>query len=482
MSALSFLASLGTGYLREDEKKAEREKADAREARQRQREDTADARATELYDAGKAERARVTADRDLIRNAAQPVPIAPEATMPAAMDARDIGQPGEAPVPVTGYKVGAARFAERAAAEAESGRQTQARVATALDTVDPAGAQGRKTSALQGQAAELQVKAARDADAAKDWTRKAGAAIVQSGSWDEATRFMTESKADGLDGSTKWQHTVSPDGATVTVFPAGPDGKPQAKGFTVPNTDKGRLQLLMTLDQNTPASAKLADLRAEENAAATRENLAKDNARADRQLTLQEQNASAQRAQLGMQQAQFRLTRAAAEAEAKIPPAVKMQYATVDAELKQIGTAMAKSMAEGQYDPANKGTQELMLRQRELTTIAQRILAPYVKVPDAAPGAGGADPLGLFADPGKPAAPGAVPAKPPAAAPQGPGVVARLASRGVDAVRGAVASNQAEGAAYQAIDARVRQAGAGGPPLTPEEVALARRFAIATPN
>lgn len=474
MSALAFLASLGTGYLREDEKKAEREKADAREARQRQREDTADARATELYDAGKAERARVTADRDLIRNAAQPVPIAPEATMPATMDARDIGQPGEAPVPVTGYKVGAARFAERAAAEAESGRRTQDRVATAMDTVDPAGAQGRKTSALQGQAAEIQLKEAARKAISEGALEAMGAA--SGGASSEQVKAIYNKTGDKRVAELsvepfEFDHPTLGKQRSARIVGKFEDGTP----LNISDTFASSLDLF--------GAAKKFDLLGQwSRDKATRDDRAADNVRADRQLSIQEQSGAAQRAQLGMQQAQFKLTRAAAEAEAKIPPAVKMQYATVDAELKQIGTAMAKSMAEGQYDPANKGTQELMLRQRELTTIAQRILAPYVQVPGAAPGAGGADPLGLFADPGKPAAPGAAPAKQPAAAPQGPGVVARLASRGVNAVRGAVASNQAEGAAYQAIDARVRQAGAGGPPLTPEEVALARRFAIATPN
>ena len=449
MSALAFLASLGTGYLREDEKKAELEKADAREARQRQREDTADARATELYDAGKAERARVTADRDLIRNAAQPVPIAPEATMPATMDARDIGQPGEAPVPVTGYKVGAARFAERAAAEAESGRQTQARVATALDTVDPAGAQGRKTSALQGQAAELQVKAARDADAAKDWTRKAGAAIVQSGSWDEATRFMTESKADGLDGSTKWQHTVSPDGATVTVFPAGPDGKPQAKGFTVPNTDKGRLQLLMTLDQNTPASAKLADLRAEENAAATRENMVRDDKRADELFKLQRQRlqqvgsggAGGQPAPQETPESTFDRKTAAdiakdvvkAEAEAAAGSTKPMSGVQMAKRQDEIVSAMYQQHANRFI--TNTVQRELTLARTDPAAYAQSYVKAARLVPPEALKRMGFEPP---ANPGAPgAAPPAIPSPPPRVTPRN--VAAAGVPLGPDALRAAPA-------------------------------------------
>jgi hypothetical protein len=297
--AVAFLAGLGTGYLNERDKRTEQARIDERERRRAAREDAADARATEIYDFTKSERLQQSADRAMLREAAKPVSVVPEATMPETMDARDIGQPGESAVPVTGYKVGASRFASQGLADAEAGRQRDTRLAAALDQVDPMGAQSRRTAGIQGQAAQLQLNEAQQAAAAREWTKKAAAAIVQSGSWDAATKFMTESKADGLDGSSQWGHQVSPDGKTVSVYPKGPDGAPLGKGFTLPNDEKGRLQLLATLDQSTPVLAKLADIRAQENAASQRADREADNTlareRFDRQMKLQEDQFKANR-------------------------------------------------------------------------------------------------------------------------------------------------------------------------------------------
>lgn len=449
--AVAFLAGLGTGYLNERDRRDERSRLDAREQRQREREDAADARAKEIYGFQKSEREQATADRAMLREAAKPVSVVPEATMPATMDARDIGQPGEAPVPVTGYKVGANRFASQGLAEAEAGRQRDTRLGAALDQVDPMGAQSRRTAGLQGQAAQLQLSEAQQAAAAREWTRKASAAIVQSGSWDAATKFMTESKADGLDGSSQWGHQVSPDGKTVSVYPKGPNGAPLGKGFTLPNDEKGRLQLLATLDQSTPVMAKLADIRAEERAATERADKEADNKRADAALALQADGVKAQRAQLGMQMQRFKLEQRAADMDARIPPAVKMQHALFGKELDQIGSAMTKAMAEGSYDPANKGTQELLLRQRELTTKASQLLAPYLGGGAAPAAASGGDPLGLFKQPPQ-AAQSAPPARPAAIAAQGvqpPAAPDRFAGMSFSQRQQAIASNAQAMAADQ---------------------------------
>lgn len=74
------------------------------------------------------------------------------------------------------------------------------------------------------------------------------------------------------------------------------------------------------------------------------------------------------------------------------------------------------------------------------------------------------------------AAPGAAP--PPAKPSTAPSIMDRVAST----VGGAVDSARAEGAQVNAIQARVREAGRGGAPLTPQEMATARRFGIAIPQ
>ncbi|MDP3139792.1 MAG: hypothetical protein Q8N17_26080 [Burkholderiaceae bacterium] len=74
-----------------------------------------------------------------------------------------------------------------------------------------------------------------------------------------------------------------------------------------------------------------------------------------------------------------------------------------------------------------------------------------------------------------PAAPGA---PPPVKPNTGPGIMDRVASAAGRVVQGA----RDEGSQVVAIQNRVREAGRGGAPLTPQEVATARRFGIATPQ
>lgn len=78
-----------------------------------------------------------------------------------------------------------------------------------------------------------------------------------------------------------------------------------------------------------------------------------------------------------------------------------------------------------------------------------------------------------------PAAGSSVPAAPPPVKPNtGPSLMDRVAST----VGGAVQSARDEGSQVVAIQNRVREAGRGGAPLTPQEIATARRFGIATPQ
>ena len=384
MKALAFLAGLGVGNMDEKQRLKREAKDDAREARRNAREDTADARATEIYNAGKTERDRALADDAFVRSESTPIDVAPVATLPETMDARDIGQPGEAQVPVTGYRAGARQFATQGVAQTSADDQLRERRTRALNRVDPKGAQARETQGLQGQAAQLQLKeAARKA--LNEGVLDAMGAAISGATSDEvmaAYNRTGEKRVAQLNVEPfEINHPTLGKQRSARINGKFEDGTP----FQVQDAFASSMDLF-------GAAKKFDLLRDLAQDKATADDRSADNVRADKALALQADGVKAQRAQLGMQQALSRLQQKAAEAEAKIPPAVKLQYQTIDAELKQIGAAMAKSMAEGQYDPANKGTQELMLRQRELTTYAQRILAPFVD--GGKPAA--ADPLGLF--------------------------------------------------------------------------------------
>jgi hypothetical protein len=420
--AIAFLAGLGVGHMDEKRRLERQAKDDEREARQRKREDTADARATEVYDFQKGERQRAVDQRTALERAATPDAVVPEATMPETMDARDIGAPGEAPVPVTGYKVGAARFASQGLAQDAAVQQANQRVSQVMDIQDPAGRQKRQTEALQGKAAQVQLSAGElqlkeaAGKAMKEGVLEALQAAAGGASPEQVAAIYNrngEKKVAGLKVEPfEFDHPTLGKQRSARISGTFEDGTP----LQVQDAFSSSLDLF--------GAAKKFDLlgqwaRDKDNKDAR----LRDDKRADEALALQKQGVQAQRAQLGMQMAAFKMQQKAAEADARIPPAVKMQHALYGKELDQIGSAMAKSMAEGSFDPAGKGTQELMLRQRELTAKSSTLLQPYLGG-GAAP-AGGKDPLGLFAAP--PPAAGA-PAQQRSAAPAG---AARMAAAGV---------------------------------------------------
>lgn len=274
-------------------------------------------------------------------------------------------------------------------------------------TADPVRAAQMQATAGQAELGQIQLAKARDEQDYIKWREKAAKAVIgtQGGlaTPESIAKWMSESKADGKDGASQWK--AKKDGDTITVYPVGPDGTALNAGIPIKDTAEDRMQFLATLDTRTPLSEKLKDIRATNKEA--REDR-KAEARAATEATRAEAAMVAARAQETRAEAQARRMEAVIgrmgggggagqNIEDRLPPAVKLQYATAAAELKQIGDALAKSMAEGQYNPESIGTKELMLRQRELTTLTQRMLAPYV--PGAKPE--GEDPLGLFK--GKPA-------------------------------------------------------------------------------
>jgi hypothetical protein len=178
--------------------------------------------------------------------------------------------------------------------------------------------------------------------------------------------------------------------------------------------------------------------------------------------------------------AEGRAAKAAAD-DAKIPPAVKMQAASAAKRLDNIGKAITDAMAQGAWDTKSAGAQQLLTEQRTIQAQLDNLLAPYVAAEQGG-GKGGkpADPLGLLTAPAGGAAPAASAAGAPGAAdvPTRPPAGPSMMSRAGTAVGNAFTTMRAGGAEYQAIDRRAREAASGGPPLTPEEVAIARRWGL----
>lgn len=131
---IAFLAGLGAGYFKEEDRKEERESRKKREQREQ-----------ELHDMQMSELRQSASDRAALRAAAAPVDVVPVGEKPETMDNRDVGQPGEAPVPITGYRVGARQFAERGVADTEAAAQN-----------DPKAVRSRVMRTLAGQGKVLE--------------------------------------------------------------------------------------------------------------------------------------------------------------------------------------------------------------------------------------------------------------------------------------------------------------------------------------
>lgn len=124
MSAISFLAGMGSGYL--DER--DRQTAQARQAK------------LDQIALDRAQRDQTTfdqqqQDRTDLRTAAAPVPVT-ESQLPGPTE-------DGSPMPTT-YNVGASRFASQGVAQQAAQAQQQQSRSAALDAVDPAGAGGRQ--------------------------------------------------------------------------------------------------------------------------------------------------------------------------------------------------------------------------------------------------------------------------------------------------------------------------------------------------
>lgn len=291
--ALSILGA-GLGGLSAGEESARRlqrledEDAFRRESRQRTR--TQWQRDDAAYNEAQADK---EAERQAMAPTVVQPDLAPDQMGPAGFNAggKTFGTPEQADAAAKQYNAPAAGMRRAAGAVRNPTRA--------------ADLQGR---ADQAELGAMNLDAAKQAQEAQRWDRSLDEA-ARAADPKALTDFMTASKADGLDGNSKWAHKV--DGANLSVYPVGPDGTALSQGFTIPNTPAGRLELVAQLSKATPITAKLADLRAQQKAAADAEDKKADNARADRTQAATERY---QQGMLGVHQAELVIKRDALSA------------------------------------------------------------------------------------------------------------------------------------------------------------------------
>lgn len=300
--AIAFLAGLGTGYFKGEDKK----KDDARLAEK-------DAREKALFDANMADRKQTAEDKAALRVAGSPVAVT-EAVPAGPVDpASDIPAAAEPMAPVA--SINGRAFASRGVADAEAAAMntpqgTRARVMAALGAQgNVLGADQLRTSGLQADAAQMTLDKGKreEANAVFDLGIKEA---LRRGGPDALATFMSESHADGQGGKMKfkavtmpdgkWQmHKLNEDGTTVPI--SGSFGREETDFATAGmmlsrgvGDDKKVAHLLQVKQQKDQADHNAAQLKIAQQNADTNEQWRKDQAENQRkQRALEEKRIAA---------------------------------------------------------------------------------------------------------------------------------------------------------------------------------------------
>ncbi len=290
---------------------------------------------------------------DLGRAASKVEPVEVKQDRPDTMDDRDVGQPGEAPLPTAGYDVDGKRFtdltsARAAAAEANTPQAVTARMSDVLmRNGDPIGAQKLRVGAMEEQTSQFKLNDAMRADIDAKFNADIRARVTD---WDSLDKFVSDSASDGHGGAIKLKTVPSADGKTRVVNVVLPDGslKPTEKVF--PNTADGLATAAAELER-MPAEKKLAHLHQK---AMLARQLAADESSAkyhEGMLGVAQQNANTQE-QWRRDQAAAASTKAGNAVE-RMSEAGKIQLNDINKQDEALAAAINKGVAEGSLKPGN---------------------------------------------------------------------------------------------------------------------------------
>jgi hypothetical protein len=329
----------------------------------------ADQRADEEYQQRQELIAEQKANKRLMQDAMRPVEMqagSGGALKPDAMDNRDVGLPETQSQPNAGlspqaYRVGGKSYAtmtDATAAQdaANSPDARNARISQALGaTQGPMAAMQFDAAGKQAKVADMQINESQQQQAARTFARGAAEAMAK-GDWNGFAQFATENYADG------YTYKATPDakgGATLTRFDK--DGK---ESGAMPFKSREDAIMLAATRADPTKYAEYVTGRAD------KEQAQKNNDREfDQRKASNESDIAYKNRMLAIQERQDARAsashRAAMEGD-KLPPAVKMQAQALQEQMKITSTALAKAMAEGQFDANNPGTQRLLKQQSDL--------------------------------------------------------------------------------------------------------------------
>ena len=263
MSAVSFLAGLGAGYIKAKDKAYDR----ARQEKKEKQED-------DLYNFKMDEMRQAQADKADLRAASAPVSVQAEAGPPteAMVAATPAGQEPAAIGYLAGSGTSAKKFASQGVADTYAAEQntpngTRTRQMAALAAQgNVLGADQLRTSGITADAGQMALDAGKRKEANEVFDTGLRTALQTSGPQGLA-EFMSKSAADGNGGATKFTAVMAPDGKTWQMHRVGEEGKTTPMGQSFSNDEGGMATAGMMLSRAVPDTEKVKHLQAEREAA-----------------------------------------------------------------------------------------------------------------------------------------------------------------------------------------------------------------------
>lgn len=394
---VSFLAGMGAGYIKAKDKALEQErqaKDDAwkEEQRGRQRAEwqAADKLNADLKDAS-ATRETVAGTQTTAGDTKVFSQTPENAAAMSKLLANEAELTGAAPVqaPTTamtgqmarGHQIGATAEGQN------TGDARNQRVVNALmNNGQIERAATMENTALDQKAKKLGLQVAELKFADDQFNRQLGETFANNPNWTQAAAdVLTKTQVGSLSGVSV-QAVPSADGKKVDFVGQGADGKQKVLA-TFDNSDAGKAQFLQRV-MRAPVETKIGWIVEEAKAQQVQANADRDfdlrKRETENNMQYRNRMLAIQQAQEGRAAAQHRATME----DAKIPPAVKLQAATLAKQMESANAALNKAMAEGQFDPNNPGTASLLKQQADIGIQYQKLLQPYTPGASAAPAAG----------------------------------------------------------------------------------------------
>lgn len=425
---VSFLAGLGTGYIKAKDKAYEQERQakddawrDEQRTRQRGEWEKQDKLDSDLRDAA-ADRTVVSGTvteaaggnkvltTDPAQTAAIQKTLADEAELRG--EAAPTSRAGQA---ITGTMARGSQITD-GPVDVAALNTPDARNQRTVDALQKNGqierAATMQSTLLDQQAKRLGLDVAQAKFADEQFNRRLSERLSGPNWKDEAASVLTDTQLGTLAGATV---TAVPKEGGKFDFVATKDGQSRVLG-SFEDTDAGRAKFMQQVGR-VSLESKIGWIVEGEKSKREEERWQQT---FDFNKKKEENDQQYRQRVLGLQYAQERRlaqTHKLTMDDAKIPPGVKLQAQTLAKQMETANSALSKAMAEGMFDPNNEGTKELIKTQRVLGLQYQRLMAPYIPGSEKS-----ADPLGLNGggDKAPAAAPAGAPAAPasaPAAAP-----------------------------------------------------------------